>query len=125
VGDEIIGFITRGRGITVHRQDCPNATATAEPERLVEVAWTHENEEQCYSAEVEIVAYDREGLMRDISTMIAEENINMSAVNVSTRQDIATFHVTMELRNLQQLTKVLGRVAGIPSVVNARRKHAS
>ncbi|MEO0565365.1 MAG: TGS domain-containing protein, partial [Chloroflexota bacterium] len=125
VGDEIVGFVTRGRGITVHRTDCPNVTTTVEPERLIEVAWSGTGETHCYPVEVEIVAYDREGLMADISIAIAEEKINMSTVNVYTRQDIATFQVTMQLKHIQQLTKVLTKVSGIPSGVEARRKNAS
>lgn len=122
-GDDIIGFITRGRGITVHRQDCKNVANTPEPERLVEVAWSPVEEKQGYTVPVEIVAYDREGLMRDVSTAITDEKINMSMVNVVTRHDIATFQVTMELRNLKQLTRILSRIECIPSVVEARRKH--
>ena len=124
IGDDIVGFITRGRGVTVHRTDCPNVMATSEPERLVDVSWSAEDDKQCYTVHVEIIAFDREGLMRDISSAIAEERINMSTVNVSTQHDIATFNVTMELKHLQQLTKILGRVSNIPNVVEARRHHA-
>jgi GTP pyrophosphokinase len=122
-GDDIVGYITRGRGITVHTTDCPNVQANAEPERLIEVAWSHVNERQCHSVPIEVVAYDREGLMRDISTTITDERINMSEVNVSTRHDIATFQVIMELEDIQQLTKVLAKIECIPSVVEARRRH--
>jgi GTP diphosphokinase / guanosine-3',5'-bis(diphosphate) 3'-diphosphatase len=123
VGDNIIGYITRGRGVTVHQHDCPNIS-NHEPERLIEVTWAHVDEKHCYAVPVEIVAYDREGLVRDISTAIADNGINMSAVNVSTRHDIATFQVTMELTDLHQLTKVLGKIECIPSVVEAHRKHS-
>ncbi len=123
VGDDIIGFITRGRGITVHRQDCHNVTNTPEPERLIEVSWSHADDKQVYSVPIEIVAYDRGGLVRDISTAIDDENINMSAINVATRHDIATFQVIMELEDLQQLTRILSRLVCIPSVVDARRKN--
>ncbi len=122
VGDHIIGYITRGRGVTVHQKDCPNIS-NHEPERLIEVTWAHVDDKHCYAVPVEIVAYDREGLVRDISTAIADNGINMSAVNVSTRHDIATFQVTMELADLHQLTKVLGKIECIPSVVEAHRKH--
>ncbi|MEM6530450.1 MAG: ACT domain-containing protein, partial [Chloroflexota bacterium] len=124
-GDPIVGFITRGRGITVHRADCTNVLSTTEPERLIEVGWAHVDDRQCFSVPVEIVAYDREGLVRDIGTTIADERINMSAVNVSTRHDIATFHVTMELQDLGQLTRVLSKISCIPSVVEAHRKHSA
>ncbi len=123
VGDSIIGFITRGRGITVHRVDCANVVSNTEPERLIEVGWSHVDEKQRYSVPIEVVAYDREGLMRDISTTIADERINMTSVNVATRHDIATFQVEMDLEDLKQLSRVLSKIECIPSVVEARRKH--
>jgi len=120
-GDKIVGYVTRGRGITVHRQDCTNFQH--EPERLIDVNWGRVNKEQRYSVPVEIVAYDREGLMRDISTVIADEQVNMSSVEVSTRQHIATFQLTMEIANAIQLTRVLTKIECIASVVEARRRN--
>src|SRR5690606_16564122 len=106
-GDSIVGYVTRGRGVTVHRSDCPNIQSSAGSERLIEVNWGRVKNEQRFTVPVEIVAYDREGLMRDISTVIADEKVNMSSVSVSTRQNIATFDLTMELTDLQQLARVL------------------
>jgi GTP diphosphokinase / guanosine-3',5'-bis(diphosphate) 3'-diphosphatase len=120
-GDPIIGYITRGRGVTVHRNDCGNIQGTIEPERLIEVTWSGLNEEQRYAVPVEIVAYDREGLIRDISTVIADERVNIAEVRVSTRQEIATFHITMEISNNQQLTRILSRLEQLPSVVETYR----
>jgi len=71
---------------------------------------------------VEIVAYDREGLMRDISTIIADEHVNISKVQVSTRQHLATLQVTLELASAQQLTRILTRIETIPNVIEARRR---
>ena len=121
-GDEIIGYITRGRGVTVHRQDCPNVHGM-EPERLIEVAWESVTEEQRYSVPVEIVAFDREGLMRDISTIIAEEKVNMTALNVATTQNIATLQLTLEIGGVDQLTRILNRLDAVDDVVEARRRH--
>jgi GTP pyrophosphokinase len=120
-GDKIVGFVTRGRGVTVHRADCGNLEQ--EPDRLIEVTWGTVNQEQRYSVPIEIIAYDREGLMRDISTVIADEKVNMSNVNVSIRQNIATIIVTMELLNMQQLTRVLTRLGSISNVAEARRRN--
>jgi GTP pyrophosphokinase len=122
-GDPIVGFVTRGRGVTVHRSDCPNLEQ--EPDRLIDVTWGKVNQEQRYSVPIEIIAYDREGLMRDISTVIADEKVNMSNVNVSIRQDIATIIVTMEIPSLQQLTRILTRLGSINSVTEARRRNPS
>jgi len=119
-GDQIVGFVTRGRGVTVHRADCVNIGA--ETERLIEVAWGKANQEQRYSVAIEIVAYDREGLMLDISTIMADEKVNMSSVHVSVRQNIATFNLTIEISDMQKLTRILTRLENIPSVTEARRR---
>jgi GTP pyrophosphokinase len=120
-GDEIIGFITRGKGITVHRADCKNILNTNEPERLINVTWPPENQ-ITYPVPVVIVAYDREGLMRDIGAVIADESINMSNVNIITRQHIATFELTMEIQDPKQLTRVLGKIERLPNVLEAIRR---
>jgi GTP pyrophosphokinase len=79
-GDEIVGYITRGRGATIHRRDCPNIMRILDRERLVKVSW---GEPKTTSpVPVRIKAYDRNGLMRDVSTMIAEEGINITKVEV-------------------------------------------
>jgi len=120
-GDEIVGYVTRGRGVTVHRRDCSNMLSLSEPERLIDVSWGGINPERRYSVPVEIIAYDREGLIRDISTIIADEKVNISEVRVSTRQEIATLHITMEIGNNQQLTRVLSKIETIRSVREAYR----
>ncbi len=120
-GDKIVGYVTRGRGVTVHRADCVNIGN--EPERLIEVAWGQASQEQRYSVAVEIVAFDREGLMLDISTVMADEKVNMSSVNVSVRQNIATFNLTIEISDMQKLTRILTRLENIPSVTEARRRN--
>ena len=74
---------------------------------------------------VEIIAYDREGLMRDIVTVVADEQVNLASASVSTRQNIATFRMTMEIENNRQLTRILSRIEGVPSVVEARRCNMS
>jgi len=122
-GDEITGFITRGKGITVHRADCKNVLNTNEPERLISVTWPPESD-QSFPVPVLIVAYDREGLMRDIGAVIADEKINMSNVNISTRQNIATFELTMEINDLKQLARILAKIERLPNVVEAFRRTA-
>lgn len=120
-GDPIVGFVTRGRGVTVHRRDCANILSSSETERMIDVTWGGMTEEQRYSVPVEIIAYDREGLMRDISTVIADEKVNISEVRVSTRQDIATFHLTMEISSNHQLTRILSKLEQVRSVSEAYR----
>ena len=122
-GDDIIGYITRGRGVTVHRGDCPNINAMRETERLIDVSWGSDNEEQRYLVPVEVVAYDREGLLREISTIIAEQRVNIASVEVSTRHHIATLNLQLEIASNQQLTRILSKIDLVPSVVEARRRN--
>ena len=123
-GDDIVGYITRGRGITVHRSDCKNVINASEPDRLINVNWRRPVDTKTYPVPVMIVAYDREGLMRDIGAVIADEKINMSNVSITTKQNIATFLVTMEIADVSQLTRVLTKIERLPNVVEAHRRTA-
>ena len=120
-GDEIIGYITRGRGVTIHRKECPNVLGSADQERLISVDWGEEIEEQ-YPVPVIIDAYDREGLLRDIGTVIADEHVNMREVRVQTHSNMATFNITMEIASTAQLSRVLAKVEQLPNVIEARRR---
>ncbi len=124
LGDPIVGYITRGRGVTVHRSDCKNVVNASEPDRLIPVNWRHAVSAKTYPVPVMIVAYDREGLMRDIGAVIADEKINMSNVSITTKQNIATFLVTMEIADITQLTRVLTKIERLPNVVEAHRRTA-
>lgn len=118
-GDPIVGYITRGRGATIHRQDCPNVLYHKEPERIIQVSWGQA--QQTYPVSIRITAYDRDGLMRDISTVVAEEHVNMTSVNLSTKNSLATFEVTMEISDVGVLSRILARVEQLPNVIEARR----
>lgn len=122
-GDNIIGYVTRGRGVTVHRTDCPNLKSLGDAERQVDVSWRPVNDEYRYSVPVEIIAHDRSGLLRDITTLIADERINIASVEVLTRQHIATIHLKIEISDNQQLTRILAKIENIPNVVEARRRN--
>lgn len=124
-GDHIIGYVTRGRGVTVHREDCVNVAAVTDPERLIEVSWGGGQPEQRYTVPVEIVAHDREGLLRDISTVVADKKINMSSVEVVTRSHIATLYISLEVADNQQLVRVMGKLDSIPDVYEVRRVNQS
>ena len=124
-GDDIIGYITRGRGVTVHRTDCPNIIALRETERLIDVSWGSEDLEQRYLVPVEVVAYDREGLLREISTIIADQNVNIASIEVTTRQHIATLNLQLEIGSNKQLTRILSKIDLVPNVVEARRRNTS
>jgi GTP pyrophosphokinase len=118
-GDPIVGYITRGRGATIHRRDCPNVLYHKEPERLIKVSWGQA--QQTYPVSVRITAYDRDGLMKDVSTVVAEEHINMASLSVATKNSIATFEVTMEIADVEVLARVLARIEQLPNVIEARR----
>jgi GTP pyrophosphokinase len=105
----------------VHRADCKNVLNTNEPERIVTVTWPPATT-QFFPVPVLIVAYDREGLMRDIGAVIADESINMSNVNISTRQNVATFELTMEIKDLKQLSRILAKIERLPNVIEAIRR---
>ncbi len=123
-GDEIIGYITRGRGVTIHRKDCRSVLNLPDQERLIAVDWGDGGDAKSsrYPVPVIINAYDREGLMRDIGAAIAEERINMRDVNIRTHNHIATFMLTMEVESAAQLSHVLAKIERVPNVMEARRR---
>jgi len=122
-GDEVIGYVTRGRGVTVHRRDCPNILNSTEPERLIEVEWGGNDEKSRFPVSVQVRAWDRGGLLRDIAAVVADEDINMSAANVVTqkKENMATITATLEIRNMAQLSRILARLEHLPNVLEARR----
>ncbi len=119
-GDAIIGYITRSRGVTVHRQDCANVLNEEEKERMVAVEWGEAN--VLYPVKVRVDAWDRVGLMRDITTMVAEEKVNIVAASLVNGEDqtISVF-LTLEIGDLAQLSRLLAKVEGIRSVTGAAR----
>jgi RelA/SpoT family (p)ppGpp synthetase len=119
-GDEIVGYVTRGRGVTVHRRDCPNMLRIDEPERLIEVDWG--TDKQTYPVMIHVVAYDRGGLMRDIAGLVSADDINMTSINVNTTKNIATFFATLEISDIAQLSSVLAKIERLPNVIEARRQ---
>jgi GTP diphosphokinase / guanosine-3',5'-bis(diphosphate) 3'-diphosphatase len=118
-GDEIIGYITRGRGATIHRRDCPNVLRMNDRERLVRVTWGEPK--STYPVPVRIKAYDRNGLMKDVSTLITDEGINMPYVKVDTYRNLATFNLIIEVKDIVQLSRVLDRLENLPNVTEALR----
>lgn len=122
-GDEIIGYITRGRGVTIHRLDCRNVLNLTEQERLIAVDWGDAVDER-YTVSVVISAYDREGLVRDIGAAVADEHINMRDLSIRTHNHIATFSVTMEVASAAQLSRILAKIERLPNVMEARRRTA-
>lgn len=123
-GDPIVGYITRGRGATIHRQDCPNILRSNERERLVRVSWGEQM--RTYPVPIKITAFDRQGLMSDISTLLNAEDVNIVNVNVrvdhdSVKADLADIRLIVEVRDIGQLSRVLNRIENLANVLEAQR----
>ncbi len=122
--DPIIGFITRGRGITIHHQECPNALhlLETEPERVIEVSWG--NDERIDSKyRIIIKAYDRSGLLSDITTLFRNEGANIDSINTSTDREnhIANITLTTELKSKASFSKILDKLPRIKNIISAIR----
>ncbi len=124
-GDPIVGYITQGRGVTIHRKDCHNVlrSLTSVPERLVEVSWGEEGEDT-YPIDIVLTAYDRQGLLRDVSAVLADAGINVTAVNTQTdkHDHFARMTLTVEVTDIDKLSQVLARLSQLTNVVEARRR---
>lgn len=121
--DEIIGFVTRGRGVSVHRAGCANAASLADrhPERLIEVAWSAAPE-AVYPVDVAVLAQDRSGLLRDISEVFAREKLNVVGVNTLSRRGEAQMNFTVEVADALALRRALAQIAEVRGVYSARRR---
>ncbi len=123
-GESIAGYITQGRGVTVHATECPELRKLQEhePERIVSVSWSVFNH-QPYPVDVFIRAYDRTGLLRDITAVLANEHVNVTGVQThSDKSDgTATMRLVIEVSDLDVLGRVLNRIAQQPNVIEARR----
>ena len=119
-GDLIIGYIPRMRGITIHRQDCYNITHEDEKERLVRVEWGQVDVH--YPVKMQVEAWDRVGLVRDISTLLAEEKVNISNMNVNEHKDHTTsLYFDVETTGLPQLSRIMSRIETVTGVTGVAR----
>lgn len=123
-GDEIIGYITRGKGISVHRRDCPNiAWLRSSPERNIEVEWEF-GEDNSYPVELEIEAHDRVALLSNIMSAITELRANISAVNARTTKDhMAVVNMVVEITGIDHLNSIMNRVRRVHGVTDVHRAH--
>lgn len=125
--DEIVGFVTRGRGATIHRCDCANIHGLPEPEqtRLIKVHWADQGIEAAYLVDLCIVASNRKGLLRDVSSVFSDQGIDVVGVNtLSDRtKDLATMRFTVEVKNASQLEQVLVKLRQVPDVLEVKRSH--
>jgi len=119
-GDKIIGYITQSSGITIHQKDCPNVVNEEEKERLIEVSWG--DVEDIYPASIQIDAWDRVGLVRDISLVLAEEGVNITDFKMTENDNIKSMYVALQIKSVAQLYKIMSKMQSISSVVAVVRK---
>lgn len=125
-GDRITGYITLGRGVSIHRQDCSNILQLAvdEPNRIIKVDWA-EKPEQKYSVDIIIEAFDRHGLLRDITTLLDKERTNVSAMQTLSNKHKNTVDMSLrvEVASYTDLSRVLARLSRLPNISQVRRKN--
>lgn len=126
-GDDISGYVTLGRGVSVHRQDCENVMhhARTEPQRILEVSWGGKVS-QMYPVDIDINAYDRTGLLRDVSLILADSSVNVVAVNTKSekKDHLAHMQITIEIDSLSKLGRVLNKLNQLPNVLSVRRSRS-
>ena len=123
-GDEIMGFVTRGRGVSVHRSDCANAVSlmSDQASRLIEVEWAGDNRKTVFRAGVEVVALDRSRLLRDVANALSEQHVNIVACSTHTGNDrVAKMRFEFELADPGHLDSVLRTIKGVDGVYDAYR----
>lgn len=125
-GDEIVGFVTRGRGVSIHRTDCVNMIHLPEWERnrLIEAEWSPEarGSDEVYPVEIVIYCYNRSGVLLDVSRVFTESGIDVKSMNVrTTRQEKATLVVGFEVKGVEQLNRLIGKLKNVESVISIER----
>ena len=123
--DPIAGYITQGRGVSIHRRDCANFVRLVERqrERVLEVSWRGDIEQSFFPADLRIEAHDRRGLVKDVSTLLAAEHVNILAMETRTDRltQSALITATVEVEGLAALSRILHRLANLPNVTSVRR----
>jgi GTP pyrophosphokinase len=123
--EPIVGYITQGRGVSIHRQDCGNFLSLNQrnPERIIEVSWGT-SETATYPVDLLLRAIDRSGLLRDISAVLADENANVTGLSSHTDPESmqSVMHISIEIRDLPTLSSVIVRLEQLPNVISVKRK---
>jgi GTP pyrophosphokinase len=125
--EAIAGYITLGRGVTIHRANCPNLLRMqgAQPRRVLAVDWGRTNRERTFPASLALMAFDRHGLVRDISAVLADEHVSIETMNTVTNaaENTAMMDITVTVRGLDELSRILSRLSSLPNVISVRRRH--
>ena len=125
-GDDIVGFVTRGRGVSIHRADCINVMKMAQDDRsrLIDAKWENETSTggEKYTADIKIFANDRNGLLADISRVLAENNIDIMSMNTRTsKQGLATMETSFQVTSREELKRVIDKIRTIDSIIDIER----
>jgi len=123
--EPIVGYITQGRGVSIHRQDCGNFLSLNQrhPERIVEISWG-ESDSGAYPVDLSVHAFDRSGLIRDITALLADDDANVTALKTDTDKDSTqvVMEISIEIKDLPTLSAVITKLEQLPNVVSVRRK---
>jgi GTP pyrophosphokinase len=123
--EPVSGYITQGRGVTIHRADCGNLLGLAkrQHERVIEVGW-QTGDAAMYPADISLIAYDRQGLLRDITGLLADEGVSVDSIQTKTdkKRMQAMMDLSLSVPGLATLSRVISRLEQLPNVISARRK---
>jgi GTP pyrophosphokinase len=120
-GDPIIGYITRGRGVSVHRTDCPNVKGNDETERRIEVSWS-DTPEGSYQVEIEVEAIDRMNLLTNIMNTVSETRTNIASVNArTTKNRTANVSLVVDIKDVPHMESVMNRIRKVNGVLSVHR----
>jgi GTP pyrophosphokinase len=121
--DRISGFVTKGRGVSVHRSECPSLARMIErfPERIIAAEWGDRGD-RSYPVDIVVHGNDRQGLLRDVSEALARQKINVIAAKTQTRDHVASMHFTIEVRDVDQLQRALSAIEDVRGVLSSARR---
>lgn len=126
-GDDIVGYITQGRGVSIHRADCAQALHLKgqDPHRMIEVSWGG-GESHVYPVDIHIEAYDRQGLLRDITGLLSVHKVNVLGMNTrsDTKHHTAKMTITLEIREMSELSRLFDRIGSLPNIISVERERA-
>jgi GTP pyrophosphokinase len=119
-GDEITGFVTRSRGVTIHRKDCLNILNEDEKERLIQVSWGKTG--LSFPVTIRVEAWDRVGLLKDVTSLVSDEKINIAAASLDEKgDDKLSIFMTLDIQNIGQLGRLFSKLEGVSGVINVTR----
>jgi GTP pyrophosphokinase len=124
-GEPIIGYVTLGRGVTVHSRECAHLEQLSKQgrDRFIEVSWGDEEQDQCYPVDIHISSFDRRGLLRDITEILAKCHVNVTAMNTLSNRNNSTadMKLTLEVSGINELSRILAKINQLPNIIDVNR----